>query len=70
MHKEAVMRTTLDLPGPLISEAMKLSNQKTKTAVIISALEDFVRKARISDLRKYRGKVDLAIELDTLRKRK
>ena len=64
------MRTTLDLPGPLVSEAMKLSHQKTKTAVIISALEDLVRKTRISNLKKYRGKVDLEIDLNTLRKRK
>ncbi len=70
MHKENVMRTTLDLPGPLVSEAMKLSHHKTKTAVIISALEDLVRKTRISNLKKYRGKVDLEIDLNTLRKRK
>ena len=64
------MRTTLDLPDPLLTEAMKLSNQKTKTAVIISALEDFVRKTRISGLKKYKGKVDIDIDLNTLRKRK
>lgn len=70
MHMERAMRTTLDLPGPLVAEAMKLSHQKTKTAVIISALEDFVRKTRISDLRKYKGKVDLDIDLNALRKRR
>ena len=64
------MRTTLDLPGPLVAEALKVSNQKTKTAVIISALEDYVRKARISDIKKYRGKVDLDIDLNILRNRK
>ncbi|MBC8374189.1 MAG: type II toxin-antitoxin system VapB family antitoxin [Planctomycetes bacterium] len=64
------MRTTLDLPATLLTEAMKLSNQKTKTAVIISALEDFVRKTRISGLKKYKGKVDIDIDLNTLRKRK
>ena len=64
------MRTTLDLPAPLLAEAMKLSNQKTKTAVIISALEDFVRKTRISELKKYKGKIDIDIDLNTLRKRK
>lgn len=63
------MRTTLDLPGPLVDEALKLSHQKTKTAVIIAALEDFVRKARIRDIKKYKGKVDLDIDLDTLRDR-
>ncbi len=64
------MRTTLDLPDSLLSEAMKLSNQKTKTAVIISALEEFVRKTKIVDLKKYKGKVDINMDLNTLRKRK
>ena len=64
------MRTTLDLPEALITEAMKLSHQKTKTAVIISALEDFVRKSRISGLKKYKDKVDLDIDLNALRKRR
>ena len=64
------MRTTLDLPAPLITEAMKLSHHKTKTAVIISALEDFVRKTRISGLKKYKGKVDLDIDLNALRRRR
>ena len=70
VHMENDMRTTLDLPGSLVDEALKLSNQKTKTAVIISALEDFVRKARIRDIKKYRGKVDLDIDLNMLRNRK
>ena len=64
------MRTTLDLPEPLLTEALKLSNQHTKTAVIIAALEDFVRKQRIQGLRKYKGKVDLDIDLEAVRKRK
>lgn len=64
------MRTTLDLPGPLINEAMKVSHQKTKTAVIISALEDFLRKNRIRELKQFKGKVDLDVHLDVLRKRK
>ena len=64
------MRTTLDIPATLINEAMKISHQKTKTAVIISALEDFVRKAKISGLKRYKGKVDLDIDLNALRKRR
>ena len=64
------MRTTLDLPEPLIAEAMKLSHQHTKTAVIITALEDYVRKGRIQGLKESKGKVDLGIELDVSRKRR
>jgi hypothetical protein len=64
------MRTTLDLPEALVDEALRLSNQKTKTAVIIAALEEYVRKAKISEIKKYKGKIDLDGNLDVLRDRK
>ncbi|MBN2684852.1 MAG: type II toxin-antitoxin system VapB family antitoxin [Pontiellaceae bacterium] len=64
------MRTTLDLPETLVNEALKLSKGKTKTATITEALEDFVRKNRVQDLRNYKGAVDLDIDLDALRDRR
>ena len=63
------MRTTLDLPEDLMQDAMKVSHQKTKTAVIITALEDLVRKSRLQELRQFKGKVPLDLDLDALRKR-
>ena len=63
------MRTTLDIPQSLISEALNVSGKKTKTAVIIMALEDLVRKSKIQGIKKFKGKVDLQIDLDSLRKR-
>ena len=38
------MRITLDLPEHLIEEAMKVTHIKTKTQVIITALEDLIIK--------------------------
>ncbi|MDX1251339.1 MAG: type II toxin-antitoxin system VapB family antitoxin [Gammaproteobacteria bacterium] len=63
------MRTTLDLPESLLNEAMKATHADTKTAVIIKALEELVRKSRISELKKYKGKIDLDIDLDEIRDR-
>ncbi|MGV6818181.1 MAG: type II toxin-antitoxin system VapB family antitoxin [Thiotrichales bacterium] len=63
------MRTTLDLPENLLKEAMKLTHSDTKTAVIIKALEELVRKSKISGLKRYRGKIDLDIDLNELRDR-
>lgn len=63
------MRTTLDLPNTLLEEAMKATHQRTKTAVIIMALQDLVRRNRLQGLRKYRGKVDLDLDLGAARKR-
>ena len=63
------MRTTLDLPEDLLNEAMKVAHTGTKTAVIIKALEDLVRKSTISDIKKYKGKMNLEIDLDVIRDR-
>jgi len=63
------MRTTLDLPERLVQNALKASHQKTKTAVIIAALQDLVRKSRLQELRRFKGRVDLDVDLDTVRKR-
>ena len=63
------MRTTLDLPDVLVQTAMKVSQQKTKTAVIITALQDLVRKNRLQALRQFRGRVDIDLDLNAIRKR-
>jgi hypothetical protein len=66
---EKPMRTTLDLPERLMRDAMSASHQKTKTAVIIEALHDFVRKTRLQELRSFKGQVELDVDLNALRKR-
>jgi Arc/MetJ family transcription regulator len=63
------MRTTLDLPESLILEAMEITHTDTKTGVIVLALQELVRKSKISDLKKFKGKIDLDIDLDTIRDR-
>ncbi len=63
------MRTTLDLPEELLNQAMKATHIQTKTKVIITALEELIRKTKISELKDYKGKVDLDIDLNTLRRR-
>lgn len=63
------MRTTLDLPKDLIDEAMKATRINTKTRVIITALEELIRKSKISGLKEFKGKVDLGIDMDAIRGR-
>ena len=63
------MRTTLDIPDSLLSEAMALTHISTKTDVIKTALENLIRREKIKDIKKYFGKVDLGIDLYKLRDR-
>ena len=63
------MRTTLDLPEKLIEEAMTLTNSQTKTEVIKTALISLIQKEKIKDIKNFYGKLDLGIDLNTLRNR-
>ena len=63
------MRTTLDLPLDLLNEAMKTTQTKTKTKVIIIALEELIRKSKIAGLKEFKGKVDFDIDLSAIRGR-
>lgn len=63
------MRTTLDLPEDLLQKAMSAANIKTKTQVITLALQELIRKSELSELKKYKGKIDLDIDLDVIRDR-
>jgi len=49
---------------------MRATRIRTKTRLIITALEEMVRKSRIAGLKEFRGKLDLDIDLDALRGRR
>ncbi|MEA3266075.1 MAG: type II toxin-antitoxin system VapB family antitoxin [Candidatus Fermentibacteria bacterium] len=63
------MRTTLNLPEELLLEAMDVTHIGTKTRVIIIALQELIRRNRIIELKKFKGKIDLEIDMDVLRSR-
>jgi Arc/MetJ family transcription regulator len=63
------MKTTLDLPDELMKEAMQLTDIKTKTEVIKLALQELIKKNKVAELRVYKGKVNLDMDIDLLRNR-
>jgi Arc/MetJ family transcription regulator len=63
------MKTTLDLPDELMKEAMQLTDIKTKTEVIIVALQELIQKNKVAELRSYKGKINLDMDMDLLRNR-
>jgi len=64
-----LMRTTIEIPDALLHEAMKVTNIKTKTALIRQALQNLITQARVARLKDYYGKINLSIDLETLRGR-
>lgn len=63
------MRTTIDLPENLVLEAMKVTHIKTKTDVIKEGLTILIRREKARGLKKFKGSVDLEMDLAALRKR-
>jgi Arc/MetJ family transcription regulator len=63
------MRTTLDLPEPLIEEARRLLGFKSKTDTVVASLQELVRSRRIEELKSMFGKVKLEIDLPQSRRR-
>jgi Arc/MetJ family transcription regulator len=63
------MRTTLNIDGEVLSQAMAVSPGKTKTDVINEALREYARRGRVSGLLKHEGKARWEGDLDELRRR-
>jgi hypothetical protein len=63
------MRTTLDIPEPLIEEARQLLGFKSKTDTIVVSLQELIRRKRIAQLKAMMGHVKLEIDLPKSRRR-
>ena len=63
------MRTTLDIPEPLIEEARRLLGFKSKTETVVLSLKELIRRKRIDELKDMLGSVKLEIDLPRSRRR-
>ena len=63
------MRTTLILPDGLIDEACEAAGLKSKTATVVYALREVIRRKRIDELKAMFGSVEIRLDLDTSRGR-
>ena len=53
------MRTTLDLDPKLLEEVVKATGQRSKTKAVSKALEQYIRRTKINELRAMAGKFQL-----------
>ena len=63
------MRTTINISEELVNKALKASHCRTKTALFTQALENLVQQSEVIKLKKFKGKLDLDIDLNQLRNR-
>ncbi|MBF8268103.1 MAG: Antitoxin of type system, VapB [Dehalococcoidia bacterium] len=53
------MRTTVDIEEGLLEELVKLTGEKSKKKALNKALEEYIRRKRIQELRAALGTIDL-----------
>ena len=53
------MRTTLDIDPKLLEDVVKATGQRSKTKAVNTALEQYVRRTKVEDLRAMAGKFTL-----------
>jgi Arc/MetJ family transcription regulator len=63
------MRTTVEIPDDLLAEALRTSQAKTKTMVIVLGLKELINRHKLEQLRALRGTMQLTTNLEQTRKR-
>jgi Arc/MetJ family transcription regulator len=63
------MRTTLDIPEPLIEEARRLLGFKSKTDTVVLSLREMIRRKRVEELKDLMGAVQLDLDVPRSRRR-
>jgi Arc/MetJ family transcription regulator len=61
------MRTNIELNQELIEEIMKLTSISTKKEVVNRALEEYLRKLKLTELADLAGKVEWEGDLEEMR---
>ena len=53
------MRTTLDIDSNLLDQVVETTGERSKTRAVNKALAEYVRRAKIDELRAIAGNIDL-----------
>ena len=60
------MKTSVDIPDDVLDATVRFTKAKTKREAIVTAMEDYVRRQRMAELRKYRGTFDDFLTVEEL----
>ncbi len=58
-HQEVDVRTTITIPDTLFNELMSFTEAGSRTEAVQVAVETYVRRAKLEQLRALRGKLDI-----------
>jgi ribosomal protein S21 len=60
------MKTTVDIPDNDLEDAIRFTKAKTKREAIVTAIQEFNRRKRMSELTKYAGTCKDLISVEEL----
>lgn len=61
------MRTTIDLPEPLLDEVQAVTRASTRREALVIALEDYLRRQKLRAVISAAGDLDLELDVRALR---
>ena len=64
------MATNLAINDDLIENAKKIGGHKTKKAVVVEALQEYIQRRKQQEILKYFGKIDFDPDYDYKKQRK
>ena len=63
-----IMKTTINIPGDILKDAMRFSKAKTKREAVVSAIADYNRRQRMAALARHLGTCRNLMTADELRR--
>ncbi len=60
------MRTTLDIDPDLLDRVVETTGERSKTKAVSKALEEYVRRRKVAELREIAGNIDMVNNLREL----
>ena len=64
------MKTTVDIPEKVLSEAVRHTRAVTKRQAIVTAMEDFNRRKRMTELLKHAGTCSRLMTVEELQRQR
>lgn len=61
------MRTTVTLDSRLLGPLKRASGMETKSKAVILAIEDYLRRKKVSRIKQLKGKIKFALTADQIR---
>lgn len=61
------MRTTVTLDSALVNSLQKASQSKSKARAVVLAIEDYLRRRRVAQIKGLKGKMKFKLSSDEIR---